>query len=199
MPSSQGLEFVETIEPTLENATAIQRLTLQDATLGGFKNPTELADPSNPDMVAAQQQRLRDYPERYCGYVRDGKLIAYMKQNDWMIGDELPFTTGVQAARLKARRALHLDPSTGEWGIFGLVASDELEERDRETVLIGLLQRSFSDPRSWETRTVNIVIHENDPVLRIARYHGFGPVGELGEAAGAPGLIQRRYQRPALN
>jgi hypothetical protein len=199
MTFSQGLEFIETIEPTFENAIAVQVLTLQDIKHGGFQKPLELADPSNSDMVATQQQKLHDHPERYSGYTRDGQLVAYIKQNDWFAGDELPFATGARAVELKASRALHLDPSTGQWGVFGLVASDNLDKDDRESVLLDLLQRSFADPRSGESRTVNIVIHEHDPLLEIAVHYGFVPVGKLGEAAGAPGLMQQRYQRPSCS
>lgn len=197
MLSLRGLEFIGTIEPTRENAQAIQRLTLQDLKVGGFEKPLDLADPSNEYRVAAQQQKLRDYPERYSGYARRGKLVAYIKQNDWLVGDELPFATGVRAATLKVRRAFHMNPLTGQWGVFGLVASDNLGFAEHRGVLDHLLQRSFVDPVSGKDRTVNVVIHDHDPLLEVALYHGFVPVGKRAEAAGAPGLKQQRYQRLA--
>jgi len=197
MSLSHGLEFVEIIEPTFKNAMAIQELTLQDVKAGGFRRPIELADPLNPGMVAAQQQKLLDHPERYSGYTRDGQLVAYIKQNDWLYGDELPFASGARAVALKASRALHLNPSTGQWGVFGLVASDSLLDGERRNALTGLLQSSFVDPLSGKSRTVNVIIHDHDPLFEVAALNGFGPVGKRAEAAGAPGLLQQRYQRLA--
>jgi hypothetical protein len=192
-----NLEFIEVIEPTYENAKAIQELTLQDVKAGGFPNPRELADPSSSDKVAAQQQKLRDHPERYSGYARNGQLVAYIKHGEWLAGDELPFASGLRVALLKARSALHLNPSTGQWGVFGLVTSDDLTDDEREVALVKLLQRSFRDSQSGKFRTVNVVIHENDPLLEIAALYRFVPVGKPAEAAGAPGLMQQRYRRRA--
>ncbi len=50
-----GLEFIEIIEPTRENAKAMLRLTLRDLRAGGFTNPLSLADPSNEQMIIIQQ------------------------------------------------------------------------------------------------------------------------------------------------
>lgn len=197
MSFSQGLKFIETIMPTFEYATAIQRLILQDLQAAGLDQPHELADPDNVDMVAHQLSKLFDHPECYSGYVRGDHLVACVKQGEWLVGDELPFATGHQAFVLRAHRALHLSQGTGQWGVFGLVASNSLEPHEREMVLSNLLQRTFADPRVGEPRTVNVVLYENDPILRLALSHGFVPVGRPAEAAGAPGLIQQRYQRPA--
>lgn len=196
---SHDLRFIETIPPTRENAKAVQKLTLQDVLAGRFEEPRSLADPLNERMVTAQQKKLQDHPDRYSGYVQDGQLVAYIKQNNWLVGDELPFASGLRATALKALRALHPTSATGQWGIFGLVASDDLEVVEYTSALAGLLQRSFVDPRNGKPRTVNIVVHEHDPLLEIVELNGFVPLGELGEAAGAPGLKQQRYQRQASN
>ena len=196
MSSLRGFEFVETIESWFGYAAAVQQMTLQDAETGGFKKPLRLADPDSITKVIDQQQRLRDHPERYCGYTRDGELVAYMKQNDWLVGDELPFAPWPRAIVLRAGRALGRSNSTGQWGVLGLVASNHLSRDKRESVLTDLLQRSFRDSRG-RPRTVNIVIHAHDPLLYIAPRYGFVPVGRPGQAAGAPGLKQQRYQRLA--
>lgn len=197
MPNPKGLEFIEAIEPTLENAKAIQGLTLQDVIKGCFDNPLDLANPSSGNMILAQQQKLRNHPGQYSGYVRNGELVAYIKQNHWLVGDELPFATGIRFVRLIANRVLRLDPSTGQWGIYGFVASDELDVSDRKSALVGLLQYSLANVLKGKYRTVNVVIYENDPLIDIVSKFGFVPVGKLGEAANAPGLLQQRYQRPA--
>ena len=195
MLSPQGLEFIETIEPTRENAQAMLKLTLQDVKLGGFKNPLSLADPSSEDMISAQQQKLCDHPERYSGYARNGELVAYIKQGEWLAGDELPFAHWFSFLSLKVQRALHKDPHTGMWGIFGLVAANDLGTMVQKNALALLLMGSREDPVSKNTRRiVNVAIHEYDPLLDIAKNHGFVAVGRRGNAAGAPGLKQRRYQ-----
>ncbi len=197
MSFQRGLEYIETIEPTFDNARAIQELTLQDVRVGRFSEPLKLADPANTEMVAIQQQKLRDHPERYSGYVKDGQLVAYIKQNHWTIADELPFVSGRPAAALRFTRALRLNPSFGQWGIFGLVASEDLPAGERQGVLTSLLRSTFTDPQTGKPRKVNVVIHDNDPLLSIAERYGFVKYGKKAPAAGAPGLDQFRYQRLA--
>lgn len=193
-----GLVYVEEIEPTLENAREMKRLTLQDVLVGGFPKPLELADPTDDQQVRDQRQKLLDHPERYSGYAQNGKLVAYMKQNTWFVDDATPFAMGWREFVLKAFGAIGFNPSTGQWAVFGLVASEELGRSVQEEVLVDLLRRSFNDPRSGRARTVNIVLHKNDPLLSVMKSLDFLPKGKLGEAAGAPGLKQRRFQRPAV-
>ncbi|MDB5181139.1 MAG: hypothetical protein JWO54_902 [Candidatus Saccharibacteria bacterium] len=182
MFSSLGLRFVPVISQTFKTAKGVESLKLQDRVAAGFKNPLEDADPSNTKLVLKQLWRHIRHPERYSGYTLNGQLIAFMVQNYWSAGDEEPY---------KGPEPIN------QWGIFGLVASDELDKDIREYVLESLLVYSFKDPESGEPRTVNISIYEQDPLLKIALRHGFVPVGEKAEAAGAPGLLQHRYQRPA--
>ena len=199
MSASHGLEYRETIDATVANATAILLLTLQDLLAGGFLNPLEKADPSNLKMVAAQLQKMRDHPERYSGFFRDGKLVAYMKQNDWTIHDELPFAKWYDVLDLMLVKLLRMDPYTGMWGVFGLVASDELNEIDRRFVLTTLLESSFGKRSSGKERIDNIILHKNDPLIAIVPDYGFIPFGRSAEAAGAKGLKQRRYIRIIRN
>lgn len=195
MVPSSSLEYIETIEPTLENAKSIVLLTLQDLVAGAFKDPLALANPSNPAMVAAQQKRLRNHPERYSGFAFDGSLVAYMKQNHWTTYDELPFAPWSDIIDLLLQRAFRMDPHTGMWGVFGLVASDTLSKSDRDMVLTTLLESSFGKRPSGKERIVNIVLHKNDPLLEIVPCYGFVPYGRLGQASGAPGAKQRRFRR----
>jgi len=192
-------EFLESIPPTRENATAIQQLTLQDLRKGGFPEPEALADPTNERMVEQQLAKLVRHPERYCGYADNRMLRAYMKHGDWRVGDELPFASQERASALKRLRMFKLNPSTQQWGVFGLVVTDQLDERVRLSVLEDLLRYPITDPRDGTPRTVNVVIHDHDPLKKVAEWLNFVPVGERAEAAGAPGLMQQRYQRQATN
>lgn len=194
------LKFVDTIEDTHDNAKAMKALTRQDMLAGGFPNALERANPDDDEQVAWQQKLLHDNPERYSGYVRQGKIVAYLKQNLWYIGNELPFATGLWAFMLKVMRALKLKVVPGQWGVLGLVASDELSPSEREAVLTDLLKRSFVDPSTFKARTVNIIVHAHDPLLTmgILGQFGFVPKGRPGEAPGAEGLLQPRYQRRVL-
>jgi hypothetical protein len=176
----------------------MQQLTLQDVMAGEFKDPYLLANPLSHDMIATQQQKLFSHPERYSGYLLDGKLVAYAKQGEWKIGDELPFASGLYALLLRVRQALGVNLSLHQRGVFGLVASKELNESDQRYVLADLLRRSLRSRRTAEYhQVINIVLHENDPLLEIATDFGFKAVGKQGDAAGAPGLKQQRYQRRA--
>ena len=189
-------EFVSPVQPTFGNAKAIQSLTLQDLKAGKFDNPTSLANPDELSKVLAQEGKLAEYPDRYNGYAHeDGSLVAFSKTNEWFAGDEAPFIDSIIARKaLVARSKLRggsLSPK--EYGIFGLVASDELPSNDRNDILHDLLNRALGEAAMQTMLNVNIVLHEFDPVLNIARDLGFKPKGS-GEAAGAPGLFQHRYQ-----
>lgn len=198
MSDVEEFKFEKTIDATRQNAEAIQRLTLQDVIAGGFRNPRELADPDNPELVTRQQSRLNNHPERYSGYTRNGELVAYMKQNEWTLPDELPFSGIVHRVALKLRKELNLDMGswTGEWGVFGLVAADSLAAWESNQLLLNLLRRTYFDAKG-QPQVVNIVLHDNDPLNGHIRREGFVVKGKPGQAAGAPGLEQLRYRRPA--
>ena len=198
MELPDGFEFVEQIDPKF--AAVIQRLTLEDLRRSGFNNPIELVDPNSVHMVAAQEKNLREHPERYCGVMYKGQLIAFMKQNEWFISDERPFAVGLRAFWLLLHRALGQSTlSNRPWGIFGLVVSEDLGNDEYASVLSYLLERSFFDEEGWP-RTVNIVIaqvHEKEWLPYFLGSHGFRRKGKPGEAAGARGVRQARYQRSA--
>lgn len=196
--ASKRLDFIEVIEPSRVNAVEIQKLSLQDLKAGGFPAPHRLANPYNLQKLLKQQRRLRMYPQYYSGYVVDGQLIAFIKQKDWTESDERPFVLEAEAVKLASVSSQGFSPPTGDWGIFGLVAYNGLDDELRDLVLEGLLLTSFKDA-DGKSRTVNAPIHENDPLLPIAIRHGFVPVGPMGKADGAPGLLQQRYQRPATD
>ncbi len=81
------------------------------------------------------------------------------------------------------------------YGVFGLVGSDSLPGNERDTILHDLLVRSIGKAARESAAVINIVLHGKDPVTPIAVDLGFRPVGPRGEAVGAPGLLQQRYQR----
>lgn len=197
MDSPQHIGFLSSIEPTRANAVAIQRLTLQDVTVGGFKNPKSIADPDDEAFLSSQLDKLEQHPERYSGFTLDHELVAYMKIGEWTIVDEAPFATGLRAAWLRIKRWLRLNPKTGQLGIFGLVVSDELNDATRRLALVGLLSEACRTHRDVAPgmKFVNIVLHDNDPLQEIARAQSFVPRGKRGEAVGAPGKLQQRFIR----
>ncbi|HSW92172.1 MAG TPA: hypothetical protein VLG09_06010 [Candidatus Saccharimonadales bacterium] len=191
-------EFISPVAPTEENAISVQRLTLQDVLEGGFNNPTDLADPNNPDKVSEQRERLSQQPDQYNGYLdENGLLVAYAKSGEWRVGDELPFVEGALArSALKVAGKLRgnsLNPRAH--GVFGLVVGESLPTRDREVIIHDLLSRAIGQAAVVSAATVNIVLREGDIVAPIAQELDFVPQGPFAEAAGAPGLMQRRYQR----
>jgi len=198
MNTPEHFDYVPRIDATEANAIALQFLTLQDVQAGGFINPTEIADPENPDKVQTQLDKLTDFPEHYSGYQQEnGLVVAYMKSKEWLVGDELPFIENAFARRalqvVGHMRSGSMYPKA--YGVFGLVADDSLKESDQEDMLYSLLKGSVNQGLAAHARNINIVLHDNDPVLPIADDLGFKPIGERGEAAGAPGLKQQRYQR----
>ena len=173
-------------------------MTLQDLTLAGLKKPTDLANPEDPAMVDLQRERLEQFPDRYAGYQQEnGLIVAYIKTNEWLYGDEAPFIENAfsrQALRVASKlRGGSLNPKA--YGVFGLVADESLERKAQNEIRGELLQYSIQQALAHSAMTLNIVIHGKDPLLTNARDLAFEPVGIRSEAAGAPGLIQQRYQR----
>lgn len=200
MPLPNGFEFIERIEPTRELAKAMQRLTLDDLRDGTFDSPTQLADPKSPSKIGAQMRKLRTYPEQYCGVVHDGGLVAFMKTADWLIQDEIPFVASGQAFRLKTQRVLRRSYLPDRpFGVFALVVANNLSEVAEMSIFASLLGYSLDQARG---RVVNIVVpraHKRMGLAEALDYHGFCQVGRQGEAVGAPGVKQVRYQRPATS
>jgi hypothetical protein len=199
MTLSEGLEFVETIEATMENAKAIVVLVRQDAKAGNMKELYESADLDNPSVVSVQHYKLHSHPERYSGYTKDGQLVAFIKQHRWTTDDELPFATGSRKIALIIRKMLRLYSETDQWFVSGLVVSDKLEPYERNPLLKELLRKSFVDSDNGKNMDVNIILHDSDPLLDIAPKLGFEEIGKRAEAAGAPGVKQRLFRRPATN
>ena len=204
MISIPNFEYLPTIPATEENAQSIQALTLQDLQAGTFKDPLELADPTNETKVETQRMKLILNPNQYTGYAdEDGQLVAYMKTNEWRTGDEAPYVGNFLTApfarialkKAGRSRAGSMDPAA--FGIFGLVADRSLEKDDHNEIVHDLLYRSIGQAAVQSAVLINIVIHNNDHiVLANALNLGFEPVGRRGNAAGAHGLKQQRYQRP---
>jgi len=182
MSRSDNLVYVERIKPRLKHVIAVQRLTLEDAVLGGFEKPSRVANPESVSKLFRQWMQLLRNPENYSGYLLDGRLVGFIKQNYANAADRVPS---------------HKDEPDNEWAIFGLVASHHLFEEQKEAILVGLLLRTFENRATGEPQAVNVAIHERDPLLPIALRYGFVPVGELAEVPGAPGLEQQYYRRPA--
>ncbi len=129
MSELQNFEFISQVQPNEADAQAIQALTLQDVIAGGFKNPTDMANPNDPAKVSVQLNKLSQFPERYAAYKNEnGVLVAYIKSNEWLAGDEAPFVTNSFARKallLTSKiRSGSLQPK--EHGVFGLVGSDSL-------------------------------------------------------------------------
>lgn len=186
--------YLESIAPTINYATAIQRLTFQDVKNGGFPYPISIADPNSYEKVAIQELRLYRYPERYSGYLHQGQLVAYMKQADWTLRDDLPFS-GL-ATRLNQRIQIWRNGnlSTGDWGVFGLVVDEKQSRPVREEIFFELLNQAILRAKRLGCSKVNIVMSPNDPALGTVAFLGFTPVGRWGEVAGLEGKKQRRYQ-----
>ena len=190
-------EFVSPILPNFENAKAIQSLTLQDLKAGKFNDPTTIANPDEHSKIEAQTDKLARYPDRYSGYTHeDGSLVAYSKTNEWLAGDEASFIDNIIARKaLVAKSKLRggsLSPK--QFGIFGLVVSDQLPVVDQHEIIHDLLSRAIGRATLNSASVLNIVLHEYDPVKDIAIDLGFTPTGSA-VASGAPGLVQQRYQR----
>ena len=198
MSRLDAFEFMPRIPATEMNAASLQALTLQDLAFAGFDSPTTLADPNHPGKVAVQLEKLTQFPDRYSGYKQEnGVIVAYMKANEWFAGDEAPFVQDVfarQAMKLASRlRGGSLKPRA--YGVFGLVADVSLDRTDRDEMLRDLLDESVLRGLANLAGVVNVVVHDRDPLLPIAKEMAFEPVGPKGYAFGVPDVLQQRYQR----
>ena len=193
-------KYLPQLPETEASARSVEALILQDKTLAGFENPILKNNPDNAECVENRLVRIEDNPQNFSGYSRvsDGEVVAFMAGAEWLYGDEAPFiknplarTAMVLAAK---RRGNSLKPKA--YGVHGLVAAETLEPSDRDEILEKLLMSSLGRAAAQSAALVNIVIHDRDPLLPIAQDNGFRPVGPLGHAAGAEGILQQRYQRP---
>lgn len=194
MNMNTNFEYLPQIPAVAEHAIALQALTLQDVSLGGFDNPTQLANPKNEVKIGVQLGKLVEYPDNYSGYrQKNGLIVAYMKTNEWFTGDEAPFGKNMLARLVLQTRHASMKPKA--YGIFGLVVDRSLENGDQTEILYDLLSRSIGQAAVHAAKVVNVVLHDKDPALEVAQDLEFHPVGIKGEAWGAPGLLQQRYQR----
>jgi hypothetical protein len=193
----EGLEFFETIEPTTENAKAIVSLVRQDAKAGHMTELYEYANSENPDRIDEQLGKMIKDPKSYSGYIKDGQLVAFMKQTELLTGNVLPYAVGGHWIVMMIKKRLRRSPRTGQLFITGLVVSEELEPEERVHALKQLLQKSFTGGR--KNKVVNIVLHDSDPLLDIAPKLGFKQFGKKGDDPAVPGVKQRLFRRPATN
>lgn len=204
MTNLEGYKYLEEVPASTENAERIQALTLQDLLAGGFENPTEQANPENPQKVDKQQARLENNPDRYSAIANESDIIeAYLAEGEWHVGDEAPFVENFfarmalkAASRIRLLRKFKIGQLKQKaHGAFGLVTSDDLEAETRQEMNRELLSRSIGKAATRSAAVINIVLHDNDPAKSVAEELGFRPVGRRASAAGAKGLKQRRYQR----
>ncbi|MGV9001727.1 MAG: hypothetical protein ACOH18_02110 [Candidatus Saccharimonadaceae bacterium] len=185
------------IERSIFQARSVQSLVLQDLNVGEFPKAESIANPNSARLVMHQLKLLRKTPDNYLGAYIGGRLEAFIKTSDWRVADELPFATEDE------REALNELSPSGELltpretlGIFGLVLSSDLYTGEYADIANRLLDTATDRALSLSRKAINITLHANDPVKRIAIAHGFEFTGREAEAAGAPGLVQRLYTKP---
>lgn len=192
-----GFALVSKVPPTINSARSVQELLLQDLLAADSPHPEEQANPRAHHMVRDQLDRMRAQPERYSGYMSNGRLVALLIHGNWLIEDELPFAVGVRAINLRTRQILRRDPHTGQWGISSLIASIALNDAVRQAMLTNLLTYGMHD-KEGRPRTTNIVLHSSSPLQKIIPGYGFRLTGKPGEVAGVPGVQHRLYRRLVL-
>lgn len=200
MNSIPNYEYLPRIDAEKDNAVTLQALTLQDVTLGGFEDPLSIANPANRKLIKTQLGKLKNNPTAYTGYRQEnGLIVAYMKAQEWFTGDEVPFIEDeiARQALIAAGKSRGGSMEPKAYGVFGLVVDRTIEQEAQSEIFYDLLTRSIGQAAVHSAELVNIVIHDKDPVLPIALDLGFQAVGTPGNAAGAPGLLQQRYQRAA--
>lgn len=192
-------ELIPQIPLSEDNAEAVVNLRDQDMRLGAFKVP------SGSDVLPGASKvysRMEQNPQNYSGYQNEeGTLVAYMKTNEWFRSDETPFienffdrqySHAILIANRMAKKSISLEPKA--FGVFGLVVDASLEDDDRNEMYFELLKYSADRALEQNAHTVNVPIHDHDPLLPVAQGLGFRRIGRKAVAAGAPGLKQFRYQ-----
>jgi len=162
------------------DAYGVQRLALQDVRLGGFSNPTDIADPASPRLVARQRQRIQANPDNYTGaYVR-GRLEGFMMTADWKIGDSAPYMTAEEKEAIKNGDPRMVFPD--KLGIFGLVVDEDLHT-DLQTEIADRFLHLATDRALHLGKTaIDVAFHDKDPIQPIALQQGFAFTGRLGES-----------------
>jgi|GEM_PF-6864741 len=202
-PASQSIYGMQTydltrIEPSTENATALQRLSLQDLTDGGHRHPTQLANPNNIHGLVVQKEKLARAQNDYLGVFRGDALVAFIKTHEWLLGDQIDF--GTRAVRKENRRLYNEGIRTfpdSPLGILGLVADKQAAHyQDRQRMIDDLLGYALFEARTGTAvpRRVVIPIHDHDEVAPALIRAEFEPMRLSGKSYG---MHQQLFEHPA--
>lgn len=176
------------IEATEKNADSIIQLVKSDLQRAGLTTD-EIIKYTNPN-IKTQTERLSRNPERYVGVfalvgaLASEELSGFMKFNDWLNGDQMPFETRLKRLQLKMGGA-YLDGMPQ--GIHGLVVEDTL---DNGVEAIRLL--TDEAVKLAQGREIRIALYPGDPAEPVLGDYGFNPTGKFGELSG---LRQQLYVR----
>ena len=181
------------------NARGVQTLALQDLKLGNFPNAESIADPNNPLLVLKGFSTIKSQPGNYTGAFVEKRLSGYMKTGIWDIAHEIDFATHEEKQILqKMHEAGELMPEQ-KLAIYGLVVSNTLRKPQQAEMTNCLLDVATDKGLNLGMAAINIVIHNNDPVRRIAVNHGFEFTGRKGVVGEVKGLDQLLYSKALVD
>lgn len=198
---TERFEF-KPIELMTTDAEAVQFMTWLDLEAGQHPDPLSVANPDNPQLVQAQLDRQTAHPERYRGsYDEQGKLVGYIKVDNWYYGLEVPFAGMVERQLLLARKFAtrsHVLPGN-PLGIMGLVADPRLDERYNEaevdTMLIRLVDYAIEVAESGDNaREIKVPHYPGDRAIKATTAQGFESSGKTGTLFD---IEQQLYTRPS--
>lgn len=188
---------VHAIEPTKENARAVQQLALNYYSAGNFPKPQRYADPENEMRVDFQKARLEMDPGNYTGVHVAGELVGFLKTEDWTAGHMLAFTTNREHERLMDMRNAGLDIVGPEkLAIAAFVVDQEragnLYEESAEYLLDAVTDKAVQRGKA----AINGAFYEIDPLSATARKNGFEFTGRIAHVPTHQGILHRLYTKP---
>lgn len=185
------------IEPTTENAQAVQRLTYDYYSAGNFPNLHRYANPENEKRVDFQRGQLERHPDNYTGVSIDGVLTGFIQIEPWTENHVLAFTTNDEHERLTTMRDAGLDilgPKKLAIATFAidLERTGDLYEETAERLLDMATDTAIKQGKV----ALNGAFHEDDPLGVPARNNGFQFTGRAAVVPAHVGVLQRLYTKP---
>lgn len=195
---TERLEYGK-ISPTYRHAEQVKLLTRQDVELGEFPDVDTIANPLDKKSIIKQAYKLAKRPQKYTGAFHGNDLVGYMTFNNWRIADQSDFATPEELESFEGRKPE--ENLIGQYGIFGLVVSNQLELDEQQEISRTFFSKAASEAVLRSTgllvpnAKVNIVLHDHDPLREMAAEEfAFKPV-RRGVVSYLPELEQTLYQK----
>ena len=198
---SSELLVVESLPTTRNAAEAVQRFVRDDLIHNlhvDTASADEVADPTSPELVNAQFDRIKKSTENpsapnFYGAYFNGNLEGILILGEWRRADDIIYDSAMVRTLRRPYARLFPHFPIERKGIFQLSANPELEVTTKNRVLGALVDKAIAHSGEGPFEVfVGLMPHYQDPAADILRDRGFEPTGRMGEPiADTPQMLHR--------